>query len=87
LVYKTGMTDASSSPIAVTVLGAGSWGTALALHAARRGHPTRLWTRSVEHFEAMRASGSTVATWRSSRSRTTCRSTVIWRRRSTGPSW
>jgi len=53
-VYKSGMTDASSSPIAVTVLGAGSWGTALALHAARRGHATRLWTRSAEHFEAMR---------------------------------
>ena len=49
------MTDASPTPIAVTVLGAGSWGTALALHAARRGHATRLWTRSVEHFEAMRA--------------------------------
>lgn len=39
----------------VTVLGAGSWGTALALHAARRGLTTRLWTRSREHFEAMQA--------------------------------
>lgn len=54
MVYKSDMTDPSSSPIAVTVLGAGSWGTALALHAARRGHATRLWTRSAEHFEAMR---------------------------------
>lgn len=43
----------STTPI-VTVLGAGSWGTALALHAARRGLRTRLWTRSVEHFELMR---------------------------------
>lgn len=48
------MSNTSSSSHAVTVLGAGSWGTALALHAARRGHATRLWTRSVEHFEAMR---------------------------------
>lgn len=48
------MSNASPSSHAVTVLGAGSWGTALAMHAARRGHPTRLWTRSVEHFEQMR---------------------------------
>lgn len=41
-----------STPV-VSVLGAGSWGTALALHAARRGLDTRLWTRSQEHFEAM----------------------------------
>ncbi len=39
----------------VTVLGAGSWGTALALHAARRGCPTTLWTRTPEHLAAMRA--------------------------------
>lgn len=39
----------------VTVLGAGSWGTALAIHAARRGWPTRLWTRRSDHAEAMRA--------------------------------
>lgn len=48
------MTDSSS---VVTVLGAGSWGTALALHAARRGHAVRLWTRSAEHLAAMRADG------------------------------
>jgi glycerol-3-phosphate dehydrogenase (NAD(P)+) len=46
----------ASSPV-VTVLGAGSWGTALALHAARRGLPTRLWTRSAEHHAAMLADG------------------------------
>jgi glycerol-3-phosphate dehydrogenase (NAD(P)+) len=44
----------SQDPVRVAVLGAGSWGTALALHAARRGLATVLWTRSVEHFEAMR---------------------------------
>ena len=37
----------------VTVLGAGSWGTALALHAHRCGLPTRLWARSEAHAEAM----------------------------------
>lgn len=47
---------ASPPPPTVAVLGAGSWGTALALHCARRGLPVRLWTRSVEHFEAMASS-------------------------------
>lgn len=42
------------SPLPVAaVLGAGSWGTALALHCARRGMPTRLWTRNREQYEAM----------------------------------
>ncbi|MDC0667233.1 NAD(P)H-dependent glycerol-3-phosphate dehydrogenase [Nannocystis radixulma] len=48
---------ASPPPPTVAVLGAGSWGTALALHCARRGLVTRLWTRSHEHFEAMAAAG------------------------------
>ena len=38
----------------VTVLGAGSWGTALAIQFARAGHPTRLWTRSAADAAAMR---------------------------------
>ncbi len=42
----------------VTVLGAGSWGTALAIHAARRGWPTRLWTRRADHAVAMRQTGT-----------------------------
>jgi glycerol-3-phosphate dehydrogenase (NAD(P)+) len=29
----------------VTVLGAGSWGTALAVHLGRAGHDVRLWAR------------------------------------------
>ncbi len=37
----------------VTVLGAGSWGTALAIHFARRGFPTRLWTRRADHRAQM----------------------------------
>ena len=46
--------SADSSPV-VCVLGAGSWGTALALHSAREGLATRLWTRSAEHCAEMRA--------------------------------
>ena len=40
---------------AVAVLGAGSWGTALAIQFARAGHPTRLWSRSAADVSAMRA--------------------------------
>ena len=32
----------------IAVLGAGSWGTALAVHLARAGFPTRLWARRPE---------------------------------------
>jgi glycerol-3-phosphate dehydrogenase (NAD(P)+) len=32
---------------AVTVIGAGSWGTALAVHLARIGHDVRLWARDA----------------------------------------
>jgi glycerol-3-phosphate dehydrogenase (NAD(P)+) len=41
----------------VVVLGAGSWGSALAIHAARRGYPTTLWTRTQAHADAMREQG------------------------------
>ena len=34
-----------AGPTPVTVLGAGSWGTALAIHLARTGLPVRLWAR------------------------------------------
>jgi glycerol-3-phosphate dehydrogenase (NAD(P)+) len=34
--------------VTVTVLGAGSWGTALAIHLARAGHAVRLWAREPE---------------------------------------
>ena len=44
--------DLSHEPVAV--LGAGSWGTALAIQIARAGHPTRLWTRSAAAAAAMR---------------------------------
>ncbi len=38
----------------VTVLGAGAWGTAMAIRLAGT-HRVRLWTRSPDHAEAMRA--------------------------------
>jgi glycerol-3-phosphate dehydrogenase (NAD(P)+) len=37
----------------MTVVGAGSWGTALAIHLAREGHPTRLWGRDGARLQAM----------------------------------
>jgi glycerol-3-phosphate dehydrogenase (NAD(P)+) len=39
----------------VAVLGAGSWGTALAIHFARSGKPTRLWGRDPGRMAAMLA--------------------------------
>lgn len=49
------MSDAAtvSTSNKVTVLGAGSWGTALAIHVARRGFNTALWTRRADHCAAM----------------------------------
>jgi glycerol-3-phosphate dehydrogenase (NAD(P)+) len=38
----------------MTVIGAGSWGTALAIQLAREGHPTRLWGRNAAQLDAMR---------------------------------
>jgi glycerol-3-phosphate dehydrogenase (NAD(P)+) len=41
----------------VAVIGAGSWGTALAIHLGRTGHDVGLWVREPELLESMRASG------------------------------
>jgi glycerol-3-phosphate dehydrogenase (NAD(P)+) len=38
----------------VAVLGAGSWGTALAMQLARVGHSVRLWARDADHVAEMR---------------------------------
>jgi glycerol-3-phosphate dehydrogenase (NAD(P)+) len=38
----------------MTVIGAGSWGTALAIQLAREGHPTQLWGRDGAQLEEMR---------------------------------
>ncbi len=42
----------------IGVLGAGSWGTALGMHLARRGHSACLWDISSEHVEALRRDAS-----------------------------
>jgi len=39
--------------VPMTVIGAGSWGTALAIQLARTGHPTRLWGRDSAQLDAM----------------------------------
>ncbi len=39
----------------ITIVGAGSWGTALAIHLARNGTAVRLCARSAEVVEGMRA--------------------------------
>ncbi len=41
----------------VAVIGAGSWGTALAIHLARVGHDVPLWVREPDVLEAMRSTG------------------------------
>jgi glycerol-3-phosphate dehydrogenase (NAD(P)+) len=40
----------------IAVLGAGSWGTALAIHLARIGHSVRLWGREADLVDEMRTS-------------------------------
>jgi len=42
-------------PAPIAVVGAGSWGTALAIQVARAGHDTLLWGRDPVQIEAMRA--------------------------------
>jgi glycerol-3-phosphate dehydrogenase (NAD(P)+) len=39
----------------IGVIGAGSWGTAMAVHLARNGERVRLWARSAEVVEGIRA--------------------------------
>ncbi len=39
----------------ITVVGAGSWGTALAIQFARAGHDTRLWGRAEDHLDRLQA--------------------------------
>jgi glycerol-3-phosphate dehydrogenase (NAD(P)+) len=47
----------SGRPIAsgIAIIGAGSWGTALAVQLSRAGRPTTLWGRSPEALRAMQA--------------------------------
>jgi glycerol-3-phosphate dehydrogenase (NAD(P)+) len=46
---------ATAARPATAVLGAGSWGTALAVHLARTGHPTVLWGRDAAQMAAFAA--------------------------------
>ena len=39
----------------ITILGAGSWGTALALYLARRGQPVRIWSYEIAEIAALLA--------------------------------
>lgn len=48
----------SSEPVKISVLGAGSYGTALAICLARNGHQTLLWGRDSEHVAEMTSSRS-----------------------------
>jgi glycerol-3-phosphate dehydrogenase (NAD(P)+) len=43
----------STEQAPITVLGAGSWGTALAIQFARTGHAVRLWGRNAHELEAL----------------------------------
>jgi glycerol-3-phosphate dehydrogenase (NAD(P)+) len=47
------VTASSMAHADIAVLGAGSWGTALAIQFARAGRPARLWGRDRLHVEAM----------------------------------
>jgi len=37
----------------ISVLGGGAWGTALALHAGRKGHDVLVWAREPEVVESI----------------------------------
>lgn len=45
------------TPLHITVLGAGSWGTALAILLARNGHQVTLWGRDSEQLHTMQQEG------------------------------
>jgi glycerol-3-phosphate dehydrogenase (NAD(P)+) len=46
-----------TNTVPLAVLGSGSWGTALAIHFARTGKPTRLWGRNAAHQAEMEQAG------------------------------
>ena len=74
----------------VAVLGAGSWGTALAMQLARVGHRVRLWSRNAEHIEGDAARAlQTRAIFRTPSSTLRSSRWPIWkpRCRARGASW
>lgn len=52
------LTKPMSTSTKIAVIGAGSYGTALAICLARNGHQTLLWGRDAEHVKAIQASHS-----------------------------
>ena len=50
---RPGAPPGTEAATPVAVLGAGSWGTALAIQLARSGRPTRLWARDPQQSQAM----------------------------------
>ena len=44
----------SGRALPMAVIGAGSWGTALAIQLSRTGHPTVIWGRDAAQLDAMR---------------------------------
>lgn len=47
----------SSESQTIAVLGAGSWGTALAMLLGRNNHQVKLWSHNAEHADAMKKQG------------------------------
>lgn len=45
----------------ITVIGAGSWGTALALHFAHHNNEVALWTRNPDQIRTLQAAAKTNA--------------------------
>lgn len=44
-------------PLSISILGAGSWGTALAIQAARNGCDTLLWSHNPKHLALLKQTG------------------------------
>lgn len=44
-------------PPSISILGAGSWGTALAIQAARNGCDTLLWSHNTQHLSTLKQTG------------------------------
>lgn len=51
----------NTAPPAITVLGAGAWGTALAIAIANNGHQVNLWSNSSQEISQMKQDGCNMA--------------------------
>ncbi len=52
---------AHATPTKLAVVGAGAWGTVLAVMLAKKGHSVTLWSRRSEHAAALREKGENTA--------------------------